>query len=95
MFNKKEYLKIKELVSSVIDSPSIGGNISIKDKNYIHIKSSGEDLKNKFNRNSISKVNMINNTYSGNKPSMELSFHKKLKKYVLHYHPLYINCFLC
>jgi len=92
---KKDYLRLKSLVDNILDSPSIGGNISIKDKNNIYIKASGVDLKKPYKRGSVAIYNMKKNKIIRGKPSMELNFHLKLKKYVLHYHPLYINQFLC
>lgn len=92
---KNDYEKILSLVNNIMDSPSAGGNISIKQGKFIYIKSSGKDLKkySSFNED-VAKVNMIN-LKSKIKPSMELYFHLKLNQYVLHYHPLYINALLC
>lgn len=87
-----EYNRLRLIVANVLDSPSIGGNISVKDGNLIYIKASGTDLK---KSDKVSIYDMNNNVVINNvKPSMELNFHLSLKKYVLHYHPIYINWFL-
>lgn len=92
---KNEYEKLLSIVNNIKDSPSAGGNISIKQGKFIYIKSSGKDLKRySFFKEDVAKVNMLT-LESKLKPSMELSFHLKLNKYVLHYHPIYINALLC
>ena len=93
MFNT-EYRAMQELVNNIIDCPSKGGNISVKDKTMFYIKSSGEDLKDNNHLISIfHNEEPLNAAMS--KPSMEVGFHKELKtKYVLHYHPLYLAPFL-
>lgn len=105
----KDYSILLDLVGNILDAPSVGGNISVKDENMILIKSSGEDLKNK--KSDACLINLENNdVISGGyflkedffeynklrKPSMEYSFHKNFKsKYVIHYHPIYVLPYLC
>ncbi|EFT7176414.1 class II aldolase/adducin family protein, partial [Campylobacter coli] len=86
---------------NILDAPSKGGNISIKDNEYFIIKASGEDLK-KEHRVSIFKNNVNSFCYYKDysmdiiKPSMEIKMHRVFKnKYVAHYHPVYILPYLC
>lgn len=90
-----DYQELKKLVNNILDCPSKGGNISVKLKDDIIIKSSGVDLKSEIDRVSTKdksfefykKLTEIDYL----KPSMEINFHKAIKsKYVLHYHPVYI-----
>lgn len=98
----KDYIDMASILG-VVDLPSCGGNISVKDNNFIIIKPSGYDLK-------VSKVACVlqgdnnigiidNDTYDKNtilKPSMEIGFHRIIKnKYVMHYHPSYLLPYLC
>lgn len=90
-----DYQELKKLVNNILDCPSKGGNISVKIKNDIIIKSSGVDLKSEIDR--VSTLNKSFEFYKKwteieyLKPSMEIKFHKVIKsKYVLHYHPIYI-----
>ncbi len=90
----KYYKKLQSLVSNLFDSPSIGGNISVKYDDKMLIKSSGSNLKNE------TKISIMNNETDMNlnkiKPSMEYSFHKIIPyKFVLHYHPIYLMPYLC
>nr|DAS04338.1 MAG TPA: aldolase [Caudoviricetes sp.] len=90
-----DYQELKKLINNILDCPSKGGNISVKLKDDIIIKSSGVDLKSEIDRVSTkdksfefykkwTKIDYL-------KPSMEINFHKVIKsKYVLHYHPVYI-----
>ncbi|EGY4835006.1 class II aldolase/adducin family protein, partial [Campylobacter coli] len=86
---------------NILDAPSKGGNISIKDNEYFIIKASGEDLK-KEHKVSIFKNNVNSFCYYKDysidiiKPSMEIKMHWVFKnKYVAHYHPVYILPYLC
>ncbi|MBZ7948742.1 class II aldolase/adducin family protein [Campylobacter sp. RM9929] len=98
----EEYNSICNIFANILDCPSKGGNISVKDKNYMIIKASGEDLKKKH-RISIFKDNKnLLSYYNGNfskdilKPSMEINMHLVFKnKYVVHYHPVYLLPYLC
>ncbi|MFX3627531.1 class II aldolase/adducin family protein [Campylobacter sp. LH-2024] len=97
----RDYNQICEVFGNILDAPSKGGNISIKDNQYMIIKASGQDLKQNhkicileneenigsyFNNRIINRVN----------PSMEIEMHKVFKnKYVAHYHPVYILPYLC
>lgn len=90
-----DYQELKKLVNNILDCPSKGGNISVKLKNDIIIKSSGVDLKSEIDR--VSTKDKSFEFYKKwteidyLKPSMEINFHKAIKsKYVLHYHPVYI-----
>ncbi|EAL5963992.1 class II aldolase/adducin family protein [Campylobacter jejuni] len=97
----KDYQKLCKIFGNILDAPSKGGNISIKDNEYFIIKASGEDLK-KEHKLSIFKDNVNSfsyyQDYSMNivKPSMEIKMHMVFKnKYVAHYHPVYILPYLC
>ncbi|EJX2493325.1 class II aldolase/adducin family protein, partial [Campylobacter coli] len=90
-----------KIFGNILDAPSKGGNISIKDNEYFIIKASGEDLK-KEHRVSIFKNNVNSFCYYKDysmdiiKPSMEIKMHWVFKnKYVAHYHPVYILPYLC
>ncbi|EHB6008146.1 class II aldolase/adducin family protein, partial [Campylobacter coli] len=90
-----------KIFGNILDAPSKGGNISIKDNEYFIIKASGEDLK-KEHRVSIFKNNVNSFCYYKDysmdiiKPSMEIKMHRVFKnKYVAHYHPVYILPYLC
>jgi hypothetical protein len=90
-----DYQELKRLVNNILDCPSKGGNISVKLKDDIIIKSSGVDLKSEIDR--VSTKDKSFEFYKKwteidyLKPSMEINFHKAIKsKYVLHYHPVYI-----
>lgn len=90
-----DYQELKKLVNNILDCPSKGGNISVKLKDDIIIKSSGVDLKSEIDR--VSTKDKSFEFYKKwteidyLKPSMEINFHKAIKsKYVLHYHPIYI-----
>ncbi|EJK9167049.1 class II aldolase/adducin family protein, partial [Campylobacter coli] len=95
------YQKLCKIFGNILDAPSKGGNISIKDNEYFIIKASGEDLK-KEHRVSIFKNNVNSFCYYKDysmdiiKPSMEIKMHRVFKnKYVAHYHPVYILPYLC
>ena len=90
-----DYQELKKLINNIFDCPSKGGNISVKLKDDIIIKSSGVDLKSEIDR--VSTKDKSFEFYKKwteidyLKPSMEINFHKAIKsKYVLHYHPVYI-----
>lgn len=90
-----DYQELKRLVNNILDCPSKGGNISVKLKDDIIIKSSGVDLKSEIDR--VSTKDKSFEFYKKwteidyLKPSMEINFHKAIKsKYILHYHPVYI-----
>lgn len=90
-----DYQELKKLINNILDCPSKGGNISVKLKDDIIIKSSGVDLKSEIDR--VSTKDKSFEFYKKwteidyLKPSMEINFHKAIKsKYVLHYHPVYI-----
>lgn len=83
-----------------------GGNISIKDRDKLYIKSSGcalfdvEPDKNmsmvdlveiKDYNSSISEKDFLQSaTLSGNQPSLETFFHAKTLKYTVHLHPVVV-----
>lgn len=97
----KDYQKLCKIFGNILDAPSKGGNISIKDNEYFIIKASGEDLK-KEHKVSIFKNNVNSFCYYKDysmdiiKPSMEIKMHWVFKnKYVAHYHPVYILPYLC
>lgn len=98
----REYNLICGVFANILNCPSKGGNISIKDKNYMIIKSSGEDLKKKHRISILKNNKNLCSYYDGKfnneilKPSMEISMHLVFKnKYVVHYHPVYLLPYLC
>ncbi|EAI0282458.1 class II aldolase/adducin family protein [Campylobacter coli] len=108
MYNNKkldgcinDYQELRKIFGNILDAPSKGGNISIKNDEYFIIKASGEDLK-KEHKISIFKNNVNSFSYFKDysmdvvKPSMEIKMHMVFKnKYVAHYHPVYILPYLC
>lgn len=97
----KDYQDLCKIFGNILDAPSKGGNISIKEDEYFIIKASGEDLK-KVHKISIFKNNVNSFSYYKDysvdivKPSMEIKMHMVFKnKYVAHYHPVYILSYLC
>ncbi len=97
----KDYQDLRKIFGNILDAPSKGGNISIKNDEYFIIKASGEDLK-KEHKISIFKNNVNSFSYHKDysvdivKPSMEIKMHMVFKnKYVVHYHPVYILPYLC
>ncbi|EAC2041847.1 class II aldolase/adducin family protein [Campylobacter jejuni] len=97
----KDYQDLCKIFGNILDAPSKGGNISIKNGEYFIIKASGEDLK-KEHKISIFKNNVNSFSYYKDysvdivKPSMEIKMHMVFKnKYVAHYHPVYILSYLC
>lgn len=97
----KDYQELCKIFGNILDAPSKGGNISIKNDECFIIKASGEDLK-KEHKISIFKNNINSFSYYKDysedivKPSMEIKMHMVLKnKYVAHYHPVYILPYLC
>lgn len=97
----KDYQELCKIFGNILDAPSKGGNISIKNGEYFIIKASGEDLK-KEHKISIFKNNVNSFSYYKAysmdiiKPSMEIKMHMVFKnKYVAHYHPVYILPYLC
>ncbi|MGI7179046.1 class II aldolase/adducin family protein [Campylobacter coli] len=97
----KDYQDLRKIFGNILDAPSKGGNISIKNDKYFIIKASGEDLK-KEHKISIFKNNVNSFSYYKDysvdivKPSMEIKMHMVFKnKYVVHYHPVYILPYLC
>ncbi|MCV3539810.1 class II aldolase/adducin family protein [Campylobacter lari] len=97
----KDYQELRKIFGNILDAPSKGGNISIKNDEYFIIKASGEDLK-KEHKISIFKNNVNSFSYYKDysvdivKPSMEIKMHMVFKnKYVAHYHPVYILPYLC
>ncbi|EAI2995272.1 class II aldolase/adducin family protein [Campylobacter coli] len=97
----KDYQELCKIFGNILDAPSKGGNISIKNDEYFIIKASGEDLK-KEHKVSIFKNNVNSFCYYKDysidiiKPSMEIKMHWVFKnKYVAHYHPVYILPYLC
>lgn len=97
----KDYQDLCKIFGNILDAPSKGGNISIKNDEYFIIKASGEDLK-KEHKISIFKNNINSFSYFKDysmdvvKPSMEIKMHMVFKnKYVTHYHPVYILPYLC
>ncbi|EAK5529304.1 class II aldolase/adducin family protein [Campylobacter lari] len=97
----KDYQELCKIFGNILDTPSKGGNISIKNDEYFIIKASGEDLK-KEHKISIFKNNVNSFSYYKDysvdivKPSMEIKMHMVFKnKYVAHYHPVYILPYLC
>ncbi|EAH4974272.1 class II aldolase/adducin family protein [Campylobacter coli] len=97
----KDYQELCKIFGNILDAPSKGGNISIKNDEYFIIKASGEDLK-KEHKISVFKNNINSFSYCKGysediaKPSMEIKMHMVFKnKYVAHYHPVYILPYLC
>ncbi|EDI9901453.1 class II aldolase/adducin family protein [Campylobacter coli] len=97
----KDYQELCKIFGNILDAPSKGGNISIKNDEYFIIKASGEDLK-KEHKISVFKNNINSFSYYKDysidiiKPSMEIKMHWVFKnKYVAHYHPVYILPYLC
>ncbi|EAI1583559.1 class II aldolase/adducin family protein [Campylobacter lari] len=97
----KDYQDLCKIFGNILDAPSKGGNISIKNGEYFIIKASGEDLK-KEHKISVFKNNVNSFSYYKDysvdivKPSMEIKMHMVFKnKYVAHYHPVYILSYLC
>ncbi|MFY4765372.1 class II aldolase/adducin family protein [Campylobacter sp. GB48] len=97
----KDYQVLCKIFGNILDAPSKGGNISIKNDEYFIIKASGGDLK-KEHKISIFKNNINSFSYYKDysvdivKPSMEIKMHMVFKnKYVAHYHPVYILPYLC
>ncbi|EEU8400266.1 class II aldolase/adducin family protein [Campylobacter lari] len=97
----KDYQDLCKIFGNILDAPSKGGNISIKNDEYFIIKASGGDLK-KEHKISIFKNNVNSFSYYKDysvdivKPSMEIKMHMVFKnKYVAHYHPVYILPYLC
>lgn len=96
-----EYKNVCQIFANVLDAPSRGGNISIKQDEYLLIKSSGEDLKFqhhisilKNGSNILSYFDKLSENIK--KPSMEFQMHQLFRnKYVAHYHPVYILPYLC
>lgn len=85
-----------------------GGNISVKDGNVMFIKSSGVALASVTEENGYSVLNYgcLNRDikkgdyfpierYCCGRASMETYMHSFLKKYVVHLHPIQVNCILC
>ncbi|HEB9310368.1 TPA: class II aldolase/adducin family protein [Campylobacter coli] len=98
----RDYKKLCEIFGNILDAPSKGGNISIKEDKYLIIKSSGEDLKKEHNVsiliNGINAYSYCDGQIAKNiiKPSMEIGMHTVFKnKYVAHYHPVYVLPYLC
>lgn len=104
----EHYTSLLDMVGNILDSPGMGGNISVKNDNQIMVKSSGADMKNPQSSCSVLDMNTDEVLYSGHfdgsifykgknkKPTMEYPLHKLIKsKYVVHYHPVYILPFLC
>ncbi|WP_270991569.1 class II aldolase/adducin family protein [Campylobacter upsaliensis] len=98
----EDYQVLNKIFGNILDAPSKGGNISVKDDEYLIIKSSGEDLKRKHKisilKNAINSFSYYNGIFSTNiiKPSMEVKIHMVFQnKYVAHYHPVYILPYLC
>lgn len=87
-----EYRELCTIVANPLDSPGKGGNASVKPNDkLLMIKSSGEDMKNPFHLYSQG----IGNDYNI-KPSMEYKMHQHInKRFVLHYHPVYVLPYLC
>ncbi|EHA1186583.1 class II aldolase/adducin family protein, partial [Campylobacter jejuni] len=95
------YYNICKVFGNILDTPSKGGNISIKNDKYMIIKASGQDLKQEHKICILENENNIGTYFSnkiGNitKPSMEIGMHRIIQnKYVVHYHPVYILPYLC
>ncbi|WP_370522278.1 class II aldolase/adducin family protein [Helicobacter winghamensis] len=98
----EDYQKLNLIFGNVLDAPSRGGNISVKNGEYLIIKSSGEDLKEKHKisilKNNVNSFSYYDGVFSTDtiKPSMEVKMHMVFKnKFVAHYHPVYILPYLC
>ncbi|EAJ5740749.1 class II aldolase/adducin family protein, partial [Campylobacter coli] len=80
----KDYQDLRKIFGNILDAPSKGGNISIKNDKYFIIKASGEDLK-KEHKISIFKNNVNSFSYYKDysvdivKPSMEIKMHMVFK----------------
>ncbi|EHQ4671875.1 class II aldolase/adducin family protein, partial [Campylobacter jejuni] len=77
----KEYYNICKVFGNILDTPSKGGNISIKNDKYMIIKASGQDLKQEHKICILENENNIGTYFSnkiGNitKPSMEIGMHR-------------------
>jgi len=86
-----------------------GGNISVKDGQYMYIKASGVALSDVKIGHGIAIVDpkaVVNSLHgpepdiqklalSSERPSLETYFHAFLRKYVVHLHPTHLNSFLC
>ncbi|RQD66647.1 class II aldolase/adducin family protein [Campylobacter hepaticus] len=98
----KDYKQLCKIFGNILDAPSKGGNISIKEDEYLIIKSSGEDLKKEHNisilKNGVNICSYFDQKIVEHivKPSMEIGMHTVFKnKYVAHYHPVYVLPYLC
>lgn len=98
----KEYKAICGIIGNILDAPSKGGNVSVKDGDYLIIKSSGENLKEDHKISilygGINKYSFYRDDFClrVTKPSMEVGMHLVFKnKYVAHYHPAYVLPYLC
>lgn len=100
-----DYLELQKIVGNLLDSPGAGGNISVKSKDSILVKSSGADMKQNhkiafidnatyYTVENIRGELTLNSDYI--KPTMEFGLHTSIKaKYVIHYHPVYVLPYLC
>lgn len=104
--NYHEYETLRKIVGTSLDSPGMGGNISIKYDDCLVVKSSGQDMKKPHFATVISDSPNLNFSFkatdnkieriSALKPSMEWKMHRDIpSKYVLHYHPIYVLPYLC
>lgn len=100
---KHDYLELQAIIGNIMDSPGMGGNISVKSKGQVEltghmlIKSSGEDLKNVNHQTTIMWFDKDSTIWEEKlKPSMEYLMHLNIpSKYVVHYHPIYVLPYLC
>lgn len=78
--------KIVKYIANVLDTPGIGGNVSVKTEGGLYIKASGTQIR-------CQKLKLIKEEYG--KPSIELELHKRSPyKFVIHYHPVYLIPFI-
>jgi rhamnose utilization protein RhaD (predicted bifunctional aldolase and dehydrogenase) len=98
---KKEILKdFYELCAYAGRDPEfvqgIGGNVSCKDGPLMYIKASGLRLSEVKKKKGYAVYDLKKEMVMNNKkPSMELSFHKMLGKYVIHTHALAVLALVC
>lgn len=77
------YLKLSRKYGTILEwFPAGGGNISVKENNYIYIKKSGTAVVDGL----FLKCDM-NNIDENEMPSIEIWFHLFMKKYTIHMHP--------
>jgi len=93
---RDEYLSLNKILLGILDTPSKGGNCSVKQDDYIMIKPSGIDLKKDAEKFVCFDYRKMKSEDVLPKVSMEIDMHLNINsKYVLHYHPIYLMPELC